>query len=255
MGTLTQQHRCQIVQLGTVPYAAAWEWQGQLVRMRSTGELGDMLLLLEHPPTITLGRAADRSNVLADAATLAAQGIALVETDRGGDVTYHAPGQLVGYPILKLSRYGGSLFGYLRRLEDVLIRTLAHYGIAAGRIEGLTGAWVNSRQPFLTNAALPLDAAMLDSKIAAIGVRLSASGVTSHGFALNVAPDLYGFTQIVPCGIQGRGVTSMQALLGTAPPLTAVRTQIVHHFAELFQIVPAEPDSTVLPYLARSNNG
>lgn len=253
--TPTQHYRCQIIEAGTVPYAAAWQWQRQLVRLRSAGELDDMLLLLEHPPTITLGRAAARSNVLADAATLAQQGIALVETDRGGDVTYHAPGQLVGYPILKLSRYGGNLLGYLRRLEDVIIRTLAHYGIAAGRVAGLTGVWLNSRQPFLTDPAQPLAPAPLDSKIAAIGVRLSASGVTSHGFALNIAPDLYGFTQIVPCGIQGRGVTSMQAVLGEAPPYAAVRAQILHHFTELFQVVPQQPDSTVLSYLARSNNG
>ncbi len=254
--TLHQLHRWDILQLGCIPYPTAWAWQRELVRLRSLGAIEDTLLLLEHPPTITLGRAADRSNILASPDELAQLGITVVETDRGGDVTYHAPAQLVGYPILKLSRYGGNLLGYLRQIEEALIRTLASYGIAAGRIEGLTGVWLSARRPLLRDCALPYTPdADLDQKIAAIGVRLSASGVTSHGFALNVAPDLSGFRQIIPCGIRERGVTSMQAVLGSAPPLAEVATQVVAQLVELFQIEPNIDPCLDIEELVRSNHG
>ena len=185
-----------LIDAGEVPYEQAWAWQRELVAQRAAGAREDTLLLLEHPPTITLGRGAHREHLLVPPDELARRGVALVETDRGGDVTYHAPGQIVGYPILKLSRHGGDVLRYLRDLEEVLIRALATYGLRGERAAQLTGVWVGG------------------AKVAAIGVRVSASGVTSHGFALNVATDLAYFAAIVPCGIHGAGVTSLAALLG-----------------------------------------
>lgn len=201
-----------------IAYQVAWQWQQDLVVRRSAGEVPDTLLLLEHPPTITLGRSAHRENVLLSPDALAQQGIELVACDRGGDVTYHAPGQLVGYPILKLANYGRRVLGYLRNLEEVMIRALAHYGVEGERREGLTGVWVGA------------------AKIAAIGVRLSASGITSHGFALNVAPELRGFQTIIPCGLHGCGITSLEQLLGQAPPMPAIHSLIIAQFAEVFGI-------------------
>ncbi len=217
-------------------YQAAWDLQRHLAGERSVGRCDDTLLLLEHPPTITLGRAADRSHILATPAELARRGVALVQCDRGGDVTFHAPGQLVGYPILKLSQYGGGVGRYMRNLEEVLIRVLAEYGIVAGRVDGLTGVWVREQHRIAGSA--DEDSARYDAKIAAIGVRLSASGVTSHGFALNIAPDLHGFSQIVPCGIRNRRVTSMAHLLDTAPALEDVTRRVIAHFADVFGIEP-----------------
>src|SRR5688500_9231302 len=161
-----------VIRSGRMDYLAAWEWQRELVRQRSAGAIGDTLLLTEHPHTYTLGRSTKDGHLLISHEQLAAQGIALVESDRGGDITYHGPGQVVGYPILKLSQHGGDVLRYLRMLEQTLIVTLADYGLATGRIAGLTGVWVG------------------DEKIAAIGVKLSAAGVTQHGFALNVTTDL-----------------------------------------------------------------
>jgi lipoyl(octanoyl) transferase len=205
-----------LIDAGEVPYEQAWAWQRELVAQRAAGAREDALLLLEHPPTITLGRGAHREHLLVAPDELARRGVALVETDRGGDVTYHAPGQIVGYPILKLSRHGGDVLRYLRDLEEVLIRALATYGLRGERTEQLTGGWVEG------------------AKIAAIGVRVSASGVTSHGFALNVATDLAGFGQIVPCGIRDRGVTSLAALLGAPPSMEEVRGRVLDAFAEVF---------------------
>lgn len=201
-----------------VAYRLAWQWQNDLVAQRSAGLIRDTLLLLEHPPTITLGRSAHREHVLLPPDELARRGIEVIACDRGGDVTYHAPGQLVGYPILKLVTYGGRVLSYLRHLEAVLIRVLAHYDIAGERREGLTGVWVGA------------------SKIAAIGVRIHASGVTSHGFALNVAPDLRGFRMIVPCGLHGCGITSLEQLLGQAPPISAIHSLTIAQFAAVFGI-------------------
>ena len=203
---------------GSVPYEAAWGWQRELVAQRAAGARDDTLLLLEHPPTITLGRGAHREHLLVEPDELSRRGVALVETDRGGDVTYHAPGQIVGYPILKLSRHGGDVLRYLRDLEEVLIRALATYGLKGERAEKFTGVWVEG------------------AKVAAIGVRVSASGVTSHGFALNVSTDLAGFGQIVPCGIRDRGVTSLAALLGAAPPIDEVRERVIAAFEDVFDV-------------------
>lgn len=235
------QRICQVIRAGRVAYQAAWDWQRQLVADRSAGRCGDTLLLLEHPPTITLGRTSRTEHVLVDPAELARRGVALIESDRGGDVTYHAPGQIVGYPILKLSQHGGDLGRYLRNLEEVLIRVLATYGLTGSRIPGLTGVWLTAEQNEQRTATLPSPFASSASvKIAAIGVRLSASGVTSHGFALNVTTDLRGFEQIIPCGIGDRGVTSLERMLGTAPPLEEVQARVVQCFGEIFGVKVVE---------------
>ncbi len=191
-----------VVDLGLVPYLDAWEVQRRLVARRQDGLGRDVLLLLEHPPVYTLGKRTDRSHVLFDAAERARHGIELVEVDRGGDVTYHGPGQLVGYPIVRLASIRG-VVDYVRALEELLIRALATFDVAAGRSPGFTGVWVGG------------------AKIAAIGVRVATGGVTSHGFALNVAPDLAHFDGIVPCGIVDRGVCSL-ASLGVEVAMPAV---------------------------------
>lgn len=210
----------QLIRAGQVPYDEALALQRRLVAARSAGQAPDTLLLLEHPPTITMGVRADPANVLLSPEALAARGVALVATDRGGDVTYHAPGQLVGYPILKLAQHGADLGRYMRGLEEVIIRTLADYGLAGARAPGLTGVWVDGGR----------------AKVCAIGVRLSAAGITSHGFALNVCPDLAGFALIVPCGIADRAVTSLAALLGAAPPLDEVEARLRANFAAVFEV-------------------
>jgi lipoyl(octanoyl) transferase len=211
---LVQHHR-----LGRVAYRSALQLQQQLVALRSAGTVGDTLLELEHPPTITLGNRADPGNVHVDAAGLAAAGIDLVQTDRGGDVTYHAPGQIVLYPILKLSQHGGDVGRYVRLLEQIVIDTLAAYQISADRVSGLPGVWVDRGR----------------RKICAIGVKLSASGVTSHGIALNVTTDLHGFGLIVPCGITDRGVTSIAAERGDRPDIATVAVELRRQFCRHFE--------------------
>jgi len=213
-----RQQVCRVIHAGLVDYMAAWAWQRELVRQRSAGAIGDTLLLIEHPHTYTLGRSTKDGHLLITPEQLAEQGIALVESDRGGDITYHGPGQLVGYPILKLSQHGGDLLRYLRLLEETLIVALASYGVTAGRLAGLTGVWVG------------------DAKLAAIGVKLSASGVTQHGFALNIATDLRYFQQIIPCGIADKRVTSLEQLLGTAPPHSEVEQRVTAAFGAVFGI-------------------
>ncbi|MGH2570816.1 MAG: lipoyl(octanoyl) transferase LipB, partial [bacterium] len=175
----------------------------------------DQLLLLEHPPVVTLGRSATDGNVLASREALRARGIELHACGRGGDVTFHGPGQLVGYPILDLNPDRRDVRRYVRDLEEVLIRTLGDFGVGAGRIPGLTGVWIG------------------DLKIAAIGVRI-ARWVTTHGFAWNVANDLDGFRVIVPCGISDRGVTSLSRVLGREVSLDEVKAPLVRRFGEVF---------------------
>jgi len=203
-------------------YAAALELQRDLVARRKLGLAGDVLLLLEHPHTITMGRNGRRENLLAREDALARAGIAFYATDRGGDVTYHGPGQLVGYPILDLREWKRDVGAYVRSIEQVLIDTLAGFGIAAGRIPGLTGVWVDGR------------------KIAAIGVHISR-WVTSHGFALNVSTDLSYFRYIVPCGL-ARPVTSM-AQLGVQATLGEVSQRLARHFERVFPAVPHEREN------------
>jgi lipoyl(octanoyl) transferase len=216
-------------------YLVAWEMQRALVKQRSSGAIGDTLVLVEHPHTYTLGRATKDGHILIGPEELAKQGIAVVESDRGGDITYHGPGQVVGYPILKLARHGGDLVRYLRMLEETIIVVLAGYGVAGGRITGLTGVWVG------------------DEKIAAIGVKLSASGVTQHGFALNVTTDLRYFRQIIPCGIADKGVTSLERLLGAAPPRDEIARRVVAAFGQVFGVEMrlGQADSDVVHYAER----
>jgi lipoyl(octanoyl) transferase len=207
--------------LGRVPYAEGLELQHDLVERRRRDEIPDQLLLLEHPHVITLGVRVrdDRSNVVAGADQLRDLGVDVVESGRGGDVTYHGPGQLVGYPILDLNPDRRDLHRYVRDLEEVLIRALATFGIEAGRVRGLTGVWVGT------------------GKVAAIGVRVSR-WITSHGFALNVTTDLNFFELIVPCGIRDRGVTSMARLLGRQPTMEEVAGPVVHAMADVFGRTP-----------------
>jgi len=196
-----------IVQLGRVDYRTALKLQQTLVDVRKTGQITDTLLLLEHPPVITLGRNAKRANVLVSEDQLSRSGVEIFECDRGGDVTYHGPGQLVGYPIFDLRGFTPRIGAveFVRKLEEALIRTCADFGVATHRVPGMTGVWT------LRNEA----------KIAAIGVHISR-GVTSHGFALNVSSDLDHFKLIIPCGIADKPVTSLNRALGDAYPGIAV---------------------------------
>jgi lipoyl(octanoyl) transferase len=207
----------EVRRLGLVPYGEAMELQKSLVEERRADRIPDTLLLLEHPHVITLGVKARNTlaNVRADAAELTALGVELHESGRGGDVTYHGPGQLVGYPILDLRPDRCDVHRYVRDLEDVLIRTVGGFGLDAGRVPGLTGVWVG------------------DEKIAAIGIRISR-WITSHGFALNVATNLDYFGLIVPCGITDRGVTSLEARVGRPIALDEVIAPLVSHFASVF---------------------
>ena len=215
-----------IVQLGRIDYATALELQRSLVELRKRGEIGDVLLLLEHTPVITLGRNAKVEHVLASREQLAARGVEVFECDRGGDVTYHGPGQLVGYPIFDLRGFTPpegprktlGAVEFVRRLEEVLIRSCADFGIAARRVAGRTGVWTEQS----------------DAKVAAIGVHISR-GVTSHGFALNVSTDLEAFQLIVPCGIADKPVTSLGRELGAAPTLDKVAESAAHNFGAVFQ--------------------
>jgi lipoate-protein ligase B len=211
---------CEVHHLGLVEYEEGWALQQDLAAQRATGEIPDTLLLLEHQPVFTTGKRNTVSNLRVSPEML---GAPLVATDRGGDITFHGPGQLVAYPIIDLSAAGLGVVSYVRNLEEVIMRTLGDYGIESGLECGLTGVWVGS------------------DKIAAIGVRVSRPGgatgawVTTHGLALNVDVDLTWFERIIPCGIAGRGVTSMQRLLGDAPPLPEVATRVVAHFSEVFE--------------------
>jgi lipoyl(octanoyl) transferase len=209
--------------LGTVSYGAALALQAELVRQRRSGAIPDTLLLLEHPHVITLGTSSHAEHVLADAAERARRGIELHETGRGGDVTYHGPGQLVGYPILDLKPDRCDLHRYVRDIEAALIDLLAMFDIQAGRAPGWTGVWTG------------------DLKIAAIGVRVSSGWITSHGFALNVCTDLSYFDAIVPCGIRGRGVTSMaECIRGHVPSVHDVGLRAARAFARTFGRVLAD---------------
>jgi len=202
-------------QLGLVDYAAALELQRERVAQRKAGTIPDTLLLLEHPHVYTLGRNARQENMLVSAEWLASRGAQVFHTDRGGDVTYHGPGQLVGYPILDLTQHRRDISWYMRSLEEVFIRTAQDYGIEAGRSEGAAGVWVGN------------------DKLAAMGVHLSR-WVTSHGFALNVNTDLRFFEWIVPCGLHGKGVTSLAKLLGRAVEMEEVAARVVEHFGAVF---------------------
>jgi lipoate-protein ligase B len=216
---------CSSWVLGRLDYKTALGLQGVMVRRRARGEMGDTLLLLEHPATYTLGRRGDRGNLLVSPQSLAREGIPVYPTDRGGDVTFHGPGQLVGYPVLDIKALGLRVAGYMRRLEEVLIQSMAGFDVRAGRVSDLTGVWVGSE------------------KVAAMGVRIDARGITSHGFALNVATDLGYFSRIVPCGIRGMGVTSLSRVLARTVSMEEVVDSVVSAFGRVFsmEMKPLDP--------------
>ncbi|MBC7527264.1 MAG: lipoyl(octanoyl) transferase LipB [Chthonomonadaceae bacterium] len=210
--------------LGTMEYREAWELQKSLAAKRLQDEIPDTLLLLEHPPTFTLGRNAKPSDILVDAETLSREGIEVVQSDRGGDVTYHGPGQLVGYPIVNLQRspHSPNLHTYFRLLEETLICSLAHFGVEGNRFKGYTGVWVGmNTQPFAPE------------KIAAMGIRVSR-WVTQHGFALNVSPNLSHFEMIIPCDIREYGVTSLQKVTSREIAVESVMPVVIEEFSRVF---------------------
>jgi lipoyl(octanoyl) transferase len=236
-----------LIQLGTVDYATGLRLQQQLVSLRKEEKIGDVLLLLEHSPVVTLGRNAKAANVIASPELLAQRGVELFECDRGGDVTFHGPGQIVGYPIFDLRGFGKSdgkrlgVVEFVRRLEEILIRTCADFAIPTKRLPGLTGVWTDAETSTdhvaaAASAVQPSEArpSEPESKIAAIGVHISRF-VTSHGFALNVNTDLSFFNLIIPCGITTKPVTSMQRELGKPLDLNAVAESISRNFGVVFQ--------------------
>ena len=204
-----------VERLGRMPYREAWSLQRERVARRATGAIPDTLLLLSHPPVVTLGKGGTIDHLLGSGADLERRGVEFFETDRGGDITFHGPGQIVGYAIVDLAARDRDLHRFLRDLEEVLIRALATFGLAAGRTPGLTGVWIG------------------DAKVAAIGIRVSR-WITHHGFALNVTTDLELFNLIVPCGIRDRGVTSMSHLLGRDVALSEPAGRIVEAMGEVF---------------------
>jgi lipoyl(octanoyl) transferase len=208
----------EVRRLGRLPYADALALQRQLVEERREGRIGDVLLLVEHPHVLTLGVRGDggRSHILAAPDVLTKRGVEVHETGRGGDITYHGPGQIVGYPIIDLKPDRCDVHRYVRDLEEVLIRVAADYGLRGERVAGLTGVWIGGE------------------KVAAIGVRI-ARWITSHGFALNVTTDLDYFNLIVPCGIADRGVTSLSKLLGRTIDRREVEDRLVQRFSEVFE--------------------
>jgi lipoyl(octanoyl) transferase len=206
------------VDLGLIGYAEAWELQKRVVASRKAGAIADVLLLCEHPPVITLGRSGKRENLLASEHVLRQKGVEFHASDRGGDITYHGPGQIVGYPILNLGAIRRDVVWYVRMLEEAMIRATAEFGIAAERVAGKTGIWVR--------------AGSTEEKLAAIGVRISR-WVTSHGFAYNVSTDLRNFDLIVPCGIADRKATSLEKLLGRSVEEKEVAPRIAKHLGEL----------------------
>ncbi len=209
--------RCIKVNLGKMRFADAWKIQRRLANLRIAGDLDDLLLLVEHPPVITIGRAGDAANIRVSLSSLEDYGIELVEVDRGGDVTYHGPGQLVGYPILDLTRHGRDLHLYIYNLEEHLIRLLATYGIRAGRVSGLTGVWVG------------------EEKVAAIGVHVK-KWVSTHGYALNVSPRMDHWHLIHQCGIRDRKVTALSSLIGREVDMAEVRERASQAFEEVFEV-------------------
>jgi lipoyl(octanoyl) transferase len=239
-----------LLSLGRISYDDGLAIQQRVIAARKAGELGDTLLLLEHPPVLTLGRNSNRENVLASDDLLRAKGVELYEVNRGGDVTYHGPGQLVGYPIVDLrgdfpGKKGPHLgpVDFVRMLEEVLIRTCGEYRVMAQRICGRTGVWT------IPNGAIP------EKKLAAIGVHVS-QGVTSHGFALNVTTDLRDYQWIVPCGIADREVTSLEleSPVEPAPSLDDVLNVTARNFGRVFerQMIRAESLCNIVPHSSRS---
>ncbi|HEX4066860.1 MAG TPA: lipoyl(octanoyl) transferase LipB [Acidobacteriaceae bacterium] len=232
-----------LVSLGRVPYGESLALQKALVEARHENRIGNTLLLLEHPPVLTLGRNASRSNILASDQFLAYRGVEVHEINRGGDVTYHGPGQLVGYPIFDLRSFTPRLGAveYVRMMEDALIRACGDFAVQATRVPGRTGVWTMA------------GGAVQEKKIAAIGVHISR-GITSHGFAFNVNPDLRDFELIVPCGITDRAVTSLELEADPAPAMEAVRNAVARQFGHVFhhQVLWVESLADLLPEAAQA---
>jgi lipoyl(octanoyl) transferase len=226
---------CEVIQPGIIPYQQAWDWQNELAEKRGRDEIPDRLVLLQHPHTYTLGTSGHDDNLLLSPDELAQREIELFRVDRGGDITYHGPGQLVGYPIIQLPRASDTLradvIGYVRGLETVIIRTLADYGITGKPIPKLTGVWVDTPRG--------------EAKVCAIGVRVNVRAVTKHGFALNLNTDLSYFDGIIPCGITDKGVTSLAALLGAPVDEAEAAGRVIQHFGDVFgyEMVTATLDS------------
>jgi len=206
----------EVIRLGRIGYGDAMKLMDARFKARIAGEVKDALFLLEHEPVLTLGRAAQESNILVNSTALAAQGVEVYHTGRGGDVTYHGPGQLVGYPVISLKPDRQDVRRYVHDIEEVMIRVIGTYGIVGGRLDGKIGTWIDGTR-----------------KIGAIGVRLSR-WVTSHGFALNVTTDLTGFDLIVPCGLKDKGVTSLETESGHSPSMAEVTDRVQEAFHQVF---------------------
>jgi lipoyl(octanoyl) transferase len=238
-----------VVNLGQIEYGAAWELQRRVAEARKAGAISDVLLLCEHPHVITLGRSGKISNLRAPDEMLRQMGVSFFETNRGGDITYHGPGQLVGYPILNLSEIRRDVAWYVRNLEEIMIRATADFGVVSRRVPKCTGVWVDvpaAASANVKSAAEPVPGAKPtaetqcvtdEEKIGAIGVHLSR-WVTSHGFAYNVSTDLRYFDLIVPCGIAGKRATSVEKVLGRRVEIAETAPRIVAHFAEVFGLIP-----------------
>ena len=225
---------CLTIDLGLIGYADAYALQRRVVAARKTDAIGDVLLLCEHTPVITQGRNGKREHLLVSESVLRQRNVEFFETSRGGDVTYHGPGQLVGYPILQLGTIRKDVVWYVRMLEEVMIRTSAEFGVTAVRETGKTGIWVGDEEKDFTQSSQRTQSSRrMSEKLGAIGVHISR-WVTSHGFAYNVATDLRNFDLIVPCGIAGRKATSLEKLLGRGVNLSEVAPKIVRHFGEVF---------------------
>ena len=207
---------CLVHTLGLVDYHKALLLQEKLLNLRRSGAISDVLLLLQHPSVLTIGRSGVNQNIIVPTETLIKEGIPVFHTNRGGDVTYHGPGQIVGYPILNVVENGLTVHEYVWNLEEIVIRNLADFGIGGQRISGLRGVWVGEK------------------KICSLGVRVS-SRVTMHGFALNVNTDLKYFTYIVPCGILGKSVTSISKLLGHEVEIECIQESLLRHFSQVFK--------------------
>ena len=241
-------NRVKLFDIGRMPYRQAWDIQRKVQKRlidqklavrddpKLKKEIPDSLIFVEHPHVYTLGKSGDAANLLKGAAELKKIDAEFIENDRGGDITYHGPGQIVGYPIMDLDRYFTDVHKYLRFLEEVIIKTCADYGVKAGRIEGLTGVWVG------------------EEKICAMGIRCSR-WVTMHGFAFNVNTDLSYFDHIVPCGIRDKKVTGLNKILGRTVDLNEVKSRISHHFSEQFgaELSVTSGKESLLHELSESN--
>ncbi len=220
-----------VIDIDRIGYTEAFDLQKKLVDARSRDEIKDSFILLQHDPVFTANREATFKNILAPEEVLAEQGIEVCKTDRGGDVTYHGPGQITGYIILDLKRHGKDLHAYIRNVEQLLINTLAEYGIESGRDPKHPGVWVGRE------------------KIAAIGIAVKSGWITMHGFALNVHPDMEHYKMIIACGIADKGVTSMNAVLGREVDIDEVKQRLVDQYGKIFSSVPKKISLEGLPWL------